>query len=88
MPVKDKTGQVIPVHAVTSHGGSQHLYAFLSSALDFRLCRSILRERAQGTGWIEGWVDLITGLDTSQKRKIFSPCRESNQAFLVVQCAK
>jgi hypothetical protein len=36
--VKDKTGQVIPVHAVTSHGGSQHLHAFLTSALDFRLC--------------------------------------------------
>jgi len=86
--VKDKTSQVILVHAVTSHGGSQHLHAFLTSALDFRLGRSILSERAHGTGWTGGWVELITGLDTSQKRKILLPCRESNKAFLVVQRAE
>jgi hypothetical protein len=85
MSLKDKTGQVIPVHVVTSHGESHHLHALLTSALGFRLGRSILRERAHGTGWIGGWVDLITGLDTSPKKKIFLPCRESNQTFLVVQ---
>jgi len=54
--VTDKIGQVMPVHTVTSRGGSQHLQTFLSSALDFRLGRSILRERAHGTYWIGGWT--------------------------------
>jgi hypothetical protein len=87
MQVKDKTSQVIPVHTVTAHGGSQNLHEFLTSALDFRLGRFILRKKAPGTGWIGSWV-LITGLDTSQKRKIYLPCRESNHAFLVVQRAE
>lgn len=68
--------------------GVEHLHAFLTSALDFCLGRSILRERAHVTGWIGGWVDLITGLDTSRKKKILLPYRESNKAFLVVQRAE
>jgi hypothetical protein len=82
--VEDKTGQVIPVHAVTTHGRSQNLHEFLTSALDFRLGRFILRERAPVTGGMGGWVNLIMGLDTSRKRKIFLPGRESNYVFLVV----
>jgi hypothetical protein len=88
MQVEDKTGQVIPVHAVTVHGGSQNLHPFLISALDFRAGRFIPRERAPGTGWIGSWVNLIMGLDTPRKRKILLPCRESNHAFLVVQRAE
>jgi hypothetical protein len=87
MQVEDKTSQFIPVNVVTVHEGSQNLNAFLISALDFRVGRFILRERAPGTGWIGGWVNLIMGLDTPRKRKIFLPCRESNHAVLVVQRA-
>jgi hypothetical protein len=36
------------------------------------------RERAPGTHWIGGWVDPRAGLDAVAKRKIPSPCRESN----------
>jgi hypothetical protein len=36
------------------------------------------RERAPDTHWIGGWVGLRAGLDTVVKRKIPSPCRDSN----------
>jgi hypothetical protein len=37
-----------------------------------------LRERAPGTHWIGGWVGSRAGLGAVVKRKIPSPCRESN----------
>jgi hypothetical protein len=43
------------------------------------------RERAPGTHWIGGWVDLRAGLDTVWKRKIPSPRRESNTDHPIVQ---
>jgi hypothetical protein len=36
------------------------------------------KERAPSTHWIGGWVDPRAGLDTVVKRKILSPCRDSN----------
>jgi hypothetical protein len=36
------------------------------------------RERALSTHWIGGCVGLRAGLDTVVKRKIPSPCRDSN----------
>jgi hypothetical protein len=36
------------------------------------------RERAPGTHWIGGWVGRRAGLDAVVKRKIPSPCRDSN----------
>jgi hypothetical protein len=36
------------------------------------------RERAPGTHWIGGWLGPRAGLDIVTKRKIPSPCRESN----------
>jgi hypothetical protein len=35
-------------------------------------------ERSLGTHWIGGWVGPRAGLDTVVKRKILSPCQESN----------
>jgi len=34
-------------------------------------------ERGPGTHWIEGWMGSRGGLDTVEKRKISSPCRDS-----------
>jgi hypothetical protein len=34
--------------------------------------------RTPGTHWIGGWVDPIAVLDAVVKRKIPTPCRESN----------
>jgi len=34
--------------------------------------------RASSTHWLKGWVGYRTGLDTVAKKKIPSPCRESN----------
>jgi hypothetical protein len=34
--------------------------------------RSTPSERATGTHWIEGWVDLRAGLDNLEKRKLFT----------------
>jgi hypothetical protein len=36
------------------------------------------RERTPDTHWIGGWVGLRAGLDAVVKKKILSPCRESN----------
>jgi rubredoxin len=36
------------------------------------------RERAAGTHWIQGWMGPRAGLDAVVKRKIPSPCQESN----------
>jgi hypothetical protein len=60
------------------------LHAFLTSALNAgewsasRPSRFIPRERDPGTHWIGGWVGPRAGPDTVVKRKIPSPCRDSN----------
>jgi len=57
---------------------------FLTSALGggelsaSRYGRFTHRERAPGTHWIGGWVHPRSGLDTVVKRKIPSPCWDSN----------
>jgi hypothetical protein len=43
------------------------------------------KERATGTHWIGGWVGPRAVLDTVVKRKIPSPCRESNPRTAIVQ---
>jgi hypothetical protein len=43
------------------------------------------RERASGTHWIGGWVDPKVGLDMLLKRKIASPCQESNPDHPIMQ---
>jgi hypothetical protein len=56
----------------------------LTSALDgdewsaSHLSRFTPRERAPGTHWIGGWLVPRAILDTVVKRKIRSPCQESN----------
>jgi hypothetical protein len=60
------------------------LHVFLTSALDggewSGSCPShfTLRERAPGTHWIGGLVGPRASLDVVMKRKILSPCWESN----------
>jgi hypothetical protein len=62
----------------------------LTSALDggewsaSRSGRFTSRERAPGTHWIGGWVDLRVVLDEVVKRKIPSLCRESNPRTPIV----
>jgi hypothetical protein len=36
------------------------------------------KERVPDTHWVGGWVGPVVGLDTVSKRKIPSPCRDSN----------
>jgi len=43
------------------------------------------RERAPDTHWIGGWVGPRTSLDAFVKRKIHSPCQESNPGTLIIQ---
>jgi hypothetical protein len=43
------------------------------------------RERASGIHWIGGWVGPRTGLDTVVKRKIPSPCWDSNHRSSIPQ---
>jgi hypothetical protein len=43
------------------------------------------RERAPGTQWTGGWVDPRAVLDAVVKRKIPSPCRDSNPKTPIVQ---
>jgi hypothetical protein len=43
-----------------------------------RLDRFTLRERAPAIYWIGGWMVPRARLDTVVKRKIPSPCRDSN----------
>jgi hypothetical protein len=43
------------------------------------------KERAPGTHWIGGWVGPRAVLDAVVKRKIPSPCRESNPRTPIVQ---
>jgi len=56
----------------------------LTSAIDggewtaSRSSRFTTRERAPGTHWIRGWVGPRACLDAVVKRKIPSPCRDSN----------
>jgi len=40
------------------------------------------RERVPGTHWVGGWVSSIAGLDAVVKRKIPSPCLDSNPPSL------
>jgi hypothetical protein len=40
------------------------------------------RERAPGTRWIGFWVGPRTSLDVVMKRKILSPCRDSNPPII------
>jgi len=59
-------------------------HAFLTSALErsewsaSRPGYFTPRERAPGTHWIGGWVGPSASLDAMEKRKIPSPCWESN----------
>jgi hypothetical protein len=46
--------------------------------------RFMPEERASGTYWVGGLVGLRVVLDEVEKRKMFCPCRESNQYFLAV----
>jgi hypothetical protein len=46
-----------------------------------------LRERAPGTHRIGGWMGPKAGLDAVAKRKIPTPCRESNPRTPIVQPA-
>jgi hypothetical protein len=39
-------------------------------------------KRAPGAHWIEGWVGPRAGLDVVVKRKIPSPCRDSNPPIM------
>jgi hypothetical protein len=63
-------------------------HAFLTSALDggewsaSRPVRLTLRERAPSTHWIGDWVGSRAGLGTVVKRKIPSPCRDSNPPII------
>jgi hypothetical protein len=63
----------------------------LTSALDgdewsaSHLDRFTSKERAPGTHWIGGWVDLRAVLDAVVKRKIPSPHRKSNPRTLIIQ---
>jgi hypothetical protein len=63
----------------------------LTSALDggewsaSRPGRFTPRERAPGTHWIGVWVGPRAVLDPVVKRKIPSPCRESNPKTPIVQ---
>jgi hypothetical protein len=43
------------------------------------LCSFTPRERVSGAHWIGGWVGPRAGLDAVVKRKIPSPCRDSNR---------
>jgi hypothetical protein len=65
-------------------GEEVQLHAFLTSALDgvewsaSRPGRFTPKERTPATHWIGGWVGPRAGLDAVVKRKIPSPCRDSN----------
>jgi hypothetical protein len=72
-------------HVMKAHWGVEVcLHAFLTSALDgggwsaSRPGRFIPRERAPGTHWIGGWVGPRASLDAVVRRKLPSPCRDSN----------
>jgi hypothetical protein len=72
-------------HAMKSYwGNGGALHSFLTSTLGgsdwsaSRPGRIIPRERALGTHWIGGSVGITAGLDAVVKRKIPSPCRDSN----------
>jgi hypothetical protein len=75
----------------TYWGVKVELHAFLTSAIDkgkwsaSRPGRLTLRERADGTHWIGGWVGPRTVLDTVVKRKIPSPRRESNPRIPIIR---
>jgi hypothetical protein len=43
------------------------------------------RESVPNTNWIGGWVGPRASLDTVSKRKIPSPCRDSNPDHPIVQ---
>jgi hypothetical protein len=43
------------------------------------------RERVPGTHWIGGWVGPRAVLDAVVKRKIPSPCQESNLRTPIIQ---
>jgi hypothetical protein len=60
------------------------LHVFLTSALDGGVWSAsrpgsfTAREKAPGTHWIGGWVGPRAVVDTVVRRKIPSPCRDSN----------
>jgi hypothetical protein len=78
----------------TYWGVEVYLHEFLNSALDggkwsaSRPSRFTPRERAHGTYCIEGWEDPGAGLDAVVKKKIPSPCWNSNPPIIqpVAQC--
>jgi hypothetical protein len=59
-------------------GVDVQIHIFLTSALvgsewsASRPCRFTPGEKASGTNWIEGWVDLKAGLDDLDKRKFLT----------------
>jgi hypothetical protein len=84
-------GKVVPVFLLTEHHSMKAYWRsggiaprFLTPALDgdewsaSRTGRFTPGERAPGTHWIGGWVGPRAILDAVVKRKIPSPCRDSN----------
>jgi hypothetical protein len=61
----------ICTHSLTSALDAGEWWSFMPLPL-------YLRKRAPSTYWIGGWVDPRAGLDALVKRKIPSPCRDSN----------
>jgi hypothetical protein len=67
-----------------SEGTDSSLHAFLIVALDggewsaLRTGRFSPTETAPGTHWVGSWVGPSADVDAVAKRKIPSPCRESN----------
>jgi hypothetical protein len=83
-------GKVVPLHnSAPPHEDVLGEWTYssthsLTSALDgsewsaSHPVRFTPRERAPGTHWIGGWVGSSVGLDAMVKRKIPSPCWDSN----------
>jgi hypothetical protein len=87
-------GKVVPALWAPCHGGKlgEWRYSFthsLTSALDggewSASHHSRFTLRAPHIHWIGGWVGPIAVLDVAVKRKIPSPCQESNPRTPVVQ---
>jgi hypothetical protein len=81
-------------HAMKAYGWRHSSTHSLTLALDggewsgSRPDRFTPRERAPGTHWIGGWVGPRAVLDTVVKRKIPSPCQESNRTPIVQPVAQ
>jgi hypothetical protein len=85
-------GKVVPVLWGRIGGVELCIHAFLTSALDggewsaLRLSHFTPRERPSDTHVVGGWVGPRAGLDVVLKRKIPSPCRDSNWRSSKLNC--